>query len=482
MPPEIEFHAELTSTLNSLRDLHTGYRLPAAVRHQGGVAAVPRRGGVGPRRAPATSSPSGCSTPGPIQRMDGARVTHWNGTPIDVGGRPQRRAHGRQQPRRSPRPRASSSLTVRPLATGLPPDEEWVDLRWVDDGGHGPRPPPGVVGVRAGRAGRSGRPARRDQRRRRRRSHRRDPAGPAGAVRPAVAAAGRAGGRRGAARRRSATPRRASSRSCRGSSGRWRCAARTRPTAARRTATSASSRSTSRALTAFVDEFARLAGLLPDDGLDHRRARQRRRPDLRRRAAAAAADPDADRAAAGAVRQHAAEPAHLPQAPPLDDDHRAGPRAVDRLDRAGDAHRRRRSPAGFPITVAGRRQPARPALPRARRARHRRPELLGDRHVRRRVPGPRHRPGDRGRRGDRRRRRQRLVARPAVRADGARRARRPGRRRSPPLPHGADLRVAVRRTTRVGPQAGQRARGPRRHAGGVVPDDAAATCWRATRT
>ena len=24
---------------------------------------------------------------------------------------------------------------MRPLATGLPPDEEWVDVRWVDDHG-----------------------------------------------------------------------------------------------------------------------------------------------------------------------------------------------------------------------------------------------------------------------------------------------------------------------------------------------------------
>ena len=53
MGPEIEFHAEVTSTLNSLRDLHTGYRLPAAVRatRWPGCRSSSRRSGTAASRA-----------------------------------------------------------------------------------------------------------------------------------------------------------------------------------------------------------------------------------------------------------------------------------------------------------------------------------------------------------------------------------------------------------------------------------------------
>ena len=123
--------------------------------------------------------------------------------------------------------------------------------------------------------------------------------------------------------------------------------------------------------TAFVDEFARLAGLLPDDGLII---------DVRGNGGGLiyAAEqllqlltPEADRAAAGAVRQHAAQPAHLPQAPPVDTGQRARPRAVDRVDRAGDTHGGDVLPR-LPDHVADRRQRTRSALPRPGRPRHRR--------------------------------------------------------------------------------------------------------------
>jgi hypothetical protein len=72
----------------------------------------------------------------PDPRMNGARVTHWNGTPIEVAVRrnAERTAGSNLDARHA---RGIGSLTVRPLATGLPPDEEWVDLRWVDDTGEG---------------------------------------------------------------------------------------------------------------------------------------------------------------------------------------------------------------------------------------------------------------------------------------------------------------------------------------------------------
>ena len=131
MPPEIEFHAEVTSTLNSLRDLHTGYRLPRPFGTK--VAWLPFLvEEVWDRGEPSYLVTKWVLDAWPDPRMNGARVTHWNGTPIEVAVRrnAERTAGSNLDARHA---RGVGSLTVRPLATGLPPDEEWVDLRWVDD-------------------------------------------------------------------------------------------------------------------------------------------------------------------------------------------------------------------------------------------------------------------------------------------------------------------------------------------------------------
>ena len=133
MPPEIEFHAEVTSTLNSLRDLHTGYRLPRPFGTK--VAWLPFLvEEVWDRGEPSYLVTKWVLDAWPDPRMSGALVTHWNGTPIEVAVRrnAERTAGSNLDARHA---RGVGSLTVRPLATGLPPDEEWVDLRWVDDTG-----------------------------------------------------------------------------------------------------------------------------------------------------------------------------------------------------------------------------------------------------------------------------------------------------------------------------------------------------------
>ena len=133
MPPEIEFHAEVTSTLTSLRDLHTGYRLPLPFGTK--VAWLPFLvEEVWDRGEASYLITKWVLDSWPDARMAGARVTHWNGTPIDVAVR--RNAELTAGSNRDARhARGVGSLTVRPLATGLPPDEEWVDLRWIDDSG-----------------------------------------------------------------------------------------------------------------------------------------------------------------------------------------------------------------------------------------------------------------------------------------------------------------------------------------------------------
>ncbi len=263
MPPEIEFHAEVTSTLSSLRDLHTGYRLPRPFGTK--VAWLPFLvEEVWDRGEASYLITKWVLDAWPDQRMAGARVTHWNGTPIDVAiTRNAERTAGSNLDARHAR--GVGSLTVRPLATGLPPDEEWVDLRWVDDDGDAHVHHQEWLVFEPGQA--VG-PAdlRRDQRRRRRPPHRRDPAGAPGAVRPGVARAAREATdatlatpmRDAAAGLESFMPwiframevRRSDAPAGGPAFGYIRIFSFSVPNA-----------------TAFVDEFARLADLLPDDGL-----------------------------------------------------------------------------------------------------------------------------------------------------------------------------------------------------------------------
>ena len=163
---------------------------------------------------------------------------------------------------------------------------------------------------------------------------------------------------------------------------------------------------------AFVAEFVRLVELLPQEGLildvrgnggGHIFASEFTLQTL---------TPAPDHPGAGAVQLHAAEPGDLPaaqgQPDPPDRPRRRGSRRWTRRSRPGRSTRRRsRSRPEDGANAIGQRYfgPGRPG--------HRRPLLLRDRHLRRRLPGPRDRPGARRGRQHRRRRRQRLDPRPA---------------------------------------------------------------------
>jgi cytosine/adenosine deaminase-related metal-dependent hydrolase len=133
MPPEIKFHAEVTAIFNSLRDLHTGYRLPAPFGTK--VAWLPflleEVWDRGERCYLLTKWVLGAW---PEPAMEGARVTHWNGMPIEtaVARNADRNAGSNLDARHA---RGLNSMTIRPLALGLPPDEDWIALRWLDGAG-----------------------------------------------------------------------------------------------------------------------------------------------------------------------------------------------------------------------------------------------------------------------------------------------------------------------------------------------------------
>ncbi|GAA0486903.1 hypothetical protein Ade02nite_10810 [Paractinoplanes deccanensis] len=130
---ELRLHEELVAIFNSLRDLHTRYTLPEPFN---GVSAyLPFllkefvEGGKPHYLV-------GRLQDGPAEIGDesfgfGVEITHWNGVPIGraidrfaeclPGANPEAR-HAR----------AVSMFTVRSLAFGPPPDEDWIHLRYLD--------------------------------------------------------------------------------------------------------------------------------------------------------------------------------------------------------------------------------------------------------------------------------------------------------------------------------------------------------------
>ncbi|MFV1984378.1 MAG: S41 family peptidase, partial [Thiohalomonadales bacterium] len=127
---EIKFHNEISHIFNSLRDLHTRYRLPRPFLGKSAwlpffIEQIFENG----RQKYIVSKLIGDA--GPDSFKIGVVVTHWNGMPIHQavlhnaehqGGSNEAARHAR----------GLNSLTIRPLAHGLPPEEEWVTVRYVD--------------------------------------------------------------------------------------------------------------------------------------------------------------------------------------------------------------------------------------------------------------------------------------------------------------------------------------------------------------
>jgi Peptidase family S41 len=126
---DARFHAEMTSIFTSVRDLHTNYLLPAPF--SGVVASLPFRveacvesnkrsyvvGGVATGFQHATFVP-------------GVKLRYWNGTPIEraVENAADRHAGSNMDARHA---RGLAGLTQRPLRIVAPPDEEWVVIGYT---------------------------------------------------------------------------------------------------------------------------------------------------------------------------------------------------------------------------------------------------------------------------------------------------------------------------------------------------------------
>lgn len=129
MGPEWRFHAELSEIFHSVRDLHTNYLLPAP--YNGKIAYLPYLieeyyDGDTPHYV-VTRTVQGFASPG---FGPGVEVTHWNGIPIDraVDINAARFAGSNPAAKHA---RGLQSLTIRPLRVHVPPDETWVVLTFL---------------------------------------------------------------------------------------------------------------------------------------------------------------------------------------------------------------------------------------------------------------------------------------------------------------------------------------------------------------
>jgi hypothetical protein len=126
---EREFQSEILDVFVSLRDLHTNYTLPE--QYWPKFAFLPFRIEeyyVDGERKYLVSWVSPQNTEPKLKA--GVELTHWNGSPIDlaVARNAAREAGSNAEARRA---RGQEALTLRWLGGSLPPDEDWVTLTYI---------------------------------------------------------------------------------------------------------------------------------------------------------------------------------------------------------------------------------------------------------------------------------------------------------------------------------------------------------------
>lgn len=131
------FYDELLGTFGELRDLHTTFVLPEPFRSTTAylpfsVEAFLARGArryVVSHVMDGTTAIDAARTQGFVR---GVEVTHWNGVPIDraVALNADRELGSNPAARRA---QGLAAMTIRWLGQSLPPDEQWVDVTFLPD-------------------------------------------------------------------------------------------------------------------------------------------------------------------------------------------------------------------------------------------------------------------------------------------------------------------------------------------------------------
>jgi C-terminal processing protease CtpA/Prc len=129
---ERAFRDEMISIFMGLRDLHTNYILPDPYRDMDVfLPFLIEEFWEGKERKYLVSKTAPADVPKTFK--PGVSVTHWNGVPIDraIEASGSRCAGSNEAARHA---RGSERITLRPLMMSLPPDEEWVDITYKDGG------------------------------------------------------------------------------------------------------------------------------------------------------------------------------------------------------------------------------------------------------------------------------------------------------------------------------------------------------------
>ncbi len=123
-----QFHSELLAIFNGLRDLHTNYLLPDPYRRMRIFLPflIEEFYENGKRAFMVSKVQTGFTHP---TFQPGVLLTHWNGLPIAraIALNADRNAGSNDDARHA---RGLERMTVRPLIMTLPPEEEWVDVRY----------------------------------------------------------------------------------------------------------------------------------------------------------------------------------------------------------------------------------------------------------------------------------------------------------------------------------------------------------------
>ena len=133
LPSEAEFHRELTEIFTSVRDLHTNYMLPAPFNKM--TAFLPFMiedyFDGGKCRYVVSHIATGFNHP---TFVEGVEILYWSGVPIEraVLSNAHRYAGSNREARHA---RGVQTLTSRALKISLPPDEEWVIVGYLTAAG-----------------------------------------------------------------------------------------------------------------------------------------------------------------------------------------------------------------------------------------------------------------------------------------------------------------------------------------------------------
>jgi hypothetical protein len=131
LPDALEFHAEMIDIFTSLRDLHTNYLLPLPFRDA--TAFLPflieEYFENGEPHYLVSKVMAGFQHP---DFVEGVEVLYWSGVPIRraIWLNAARQAGSNSAARYA---RGLESLTIRPLVRSLPPDEEWVIIGYRNE-------------------------------------------------------------------------------------------------------------------------------------------------------------------------------------------------------------------------------------------------------------------------------------------------------------------------------------------------------------